>query len=112
MAYDMTYREGTNTVSDKQSVEMAKRIPLNDWKAERSGGILYIFSAVDNETGMVLKVYKEPHGRDRENYGLAAYKVQSYANGERQEKCVGGALSNDYAQRLFQAIELNCARKE
>ena len=112
MVYDRVYKEGKNLVSDKQSVEIAKRISLNDWKAERSGGTLYVFSAVDNETGMMLKVYKEPHGRDRENYGLSVYKIQSYANGEKQEKCMGGALNNDYARRLFRAIELNCARKE
>ena len=112
MVYDMAYKEGKNLVSDEQSVAIAKKIPLNDWKAECSGGTLYTFSAVDNETGMTLKVYKEPHGRDRENYGLSVYKIQSYANGERLEKCVGGALNSDYAHRLFKAIELNCARKE
>ena len=112
MVYDMAHTEGKNLVSDKQSVEIAKRIPLNGWKAERSGGTLYVFSAVDNETGMMLKVYKEPHDQRRENYGISVYRIQACANGEKLEKCIGGALSSDYASRLFQAIELNCVRKE
>ena len=112
MAYDMAYKEGKKLVSDKQSVEIAKRIPLNDWKAESSGGTLYTYSAVDNETGIMLKLYKEPHGRDNGNYGLSAYRIQTCANGEKLEKCVGGALNNDYARKLFQAVELNSMRKE
>ena len=111
MVYDMVYKEGKNTVSDKQSVEIAKRIPLNDWKAERSGGTFCIFSAVDNETGMTLKLYKEPHGRDRGNYGISVYRVQACANGEKLEKCIGGVLNSDYAHRLFQAVDLNCVRR-
>ena len=112
MAYDMAHTEGKKIVGDRQYVEIAKRIPLNNWKAESSGRPFSIYSAVDNETGMVLKVYKEAHGQERENYGLSAYKIQAYANGEKQDKCIGGALSSDYASRLFQAIELNCVRKE
>ena len=111
MVYDMVYKEGKNLVSDKQSVEIAKRIPLNDWKAERSGGTLYVFSAVDNETGMTLKLYREPHGRDGGNYGISVYRVQACANGEKMEKCVGGVLNSDYARRLFRAVDLNCVRK-
>ena len=107
----MVYKEGKNLVSDERSVEMAKSISLNDWKAERSSGSFSTYSAVDNETGLILRLYKESHADGRENYGLSVYKMQSYANGERQEKCVGGALNSDYAHRLFQAVDLNCVRR-
>lgn len=111
MVYDMAYKEGKNLISDEQSVAIAKKIPLNDWKGECSGGTLYTFSAVDNETGLKLKVYKEPHVHGDGNYGISVYKIQNYANRERLEKCVGGVLNSDYARVLFRTIELNVVRK-